>query len=91
MNMSATRRFPDITSDEVLGMVNACTDAAIKYSEEIGMGHLSSGNSHNLYAAIHNAITREYKIASKLKEQAAQGLRVEHRPIFEPFPGNPHA
>lgn len=61
------RHFSTMTAQEVKGMIEACKDAAIAYSDKIGLSGLSEGGSHNVYRALAEAIQNEYMIAEGVR------------------------
>lgn len=68
------RQFCDMTPEEIQQLIYACEDAAVKYTNTIGIGALSISGLHDLYRALGDAIEGEWKLSnSKMR-----GKRDEH-------------
>jgi len=71
------RHFSELTKDEVANMSYQCEMAAVRYAKKIGMSGLSSGNEHNIYRAIQDALNGEWEQSKKVRKEAIEEIKME--------------
>jgi len=62
--------FSKLTKKQIETMWNRAVNACIEYADEIGVSGLSDHGAHNIYTALHNALTGEWnksKSSRKIK------------------------